>query len=111
MGALKRWKSLGGGEGGRFFKFTVEGQVLEGTWRGTREGKYGTNGQVELPDGTVVQFTLNVTLRDLVKVPDGTAIRITYRGMARAKNGNEFKAFSIQVEDGAEIAEDDEVPF
>lgn len=111
MGAMKRWRNLGGGGGNTFYKFDHEGQVLEGVWRGTKPGKYGDNGVVEQADGSMVQFTLNVTLRDLVKVPDGADVRITYRGMARAKNGNEFKAFTIQVGEDTDIPEDDEVPF
>ena len=115
MGAMKRWRNLGGGE---FYRFTEVGQCLEGIWRGTEPatGRYpGENGVVELPDGSIVKFRLSTTLKDLTRVPIGTDVRITYRGMGRSKAGNQFHAFTVQVDDAAKVEEDDdhdkEVPF
>src|SRR4030095_14312244 len=84
MGALKRWRALGGSGGGsgeQFYKFHTIGQVLEGIWRGTQRGKYGDNGVVETEDGVRQVFTLSAMLKDLVDVDDGTEVQITYLGM------------------------------
>ena len=107
----KRWRQLGGGT---FFKFEDVGQVLEGIWRGTKAGKYGDNGIVDV-FGENQMFTLNAALRDLVTVKPGCEVRIEYLGKKMAKNGNEFKAFTVQVSEDAEITEHEgtgtEVPF
>jgi hypothetical protein len=108
IGALKRWRALGGSGGGgeQFYKFTDLGQVLEGIWRGTQKGKYGDNGVVETEDGVRRVFTLSAMLKDLVDVDDGTEVQITYLGMAKSKAGNDFHKFQILVEDNGE-----ETPF
>ncbi len=109
MAALKRWRQLGGGQ---FFKFSEPGQTLEGVWRGTQPGKFGENGAVEV-DGVLQLFSLNAALKDLIRVAPGSEVRIEYKGKQMAKNGNEFKAFQVFVEeDGTVLDEDDgSVPF
>lgn len=107
MGNAKRWKQL---SGGTFFKFDAEGVCLEGIWQGTQSGKFGDNGVVEV-DGVPQLFTMNTALKDLLRVKPGTEVRITYLGKQMSKGGNEFKAYQIFVEDGAAIADDDDVPF
>lgn len=108
----KRWRQLGGGS---FFKFEDPGQVLEGIWRGTKAGRYGDNGVVEV-FGDNKMFTLNTALKDLMRVKPGCDVRIEYLGKQTAKNGNEFKAFSVQVAEDAVVEEEehgggDEAPF
>lgn len=109
MSSEKRWRQLGGGS---FFKFEDKGQILEGIWRGTRAGKYGDNGVVEV-FGENKMFTLNTALKDLMRVKPGCEVRIEYLGKQTAKNGNEFKAFSVQVAEDAEVddADGETVPF
>lgn len=113
MSSLKRFRQLGGGT---FFKFDTPNQVLEGVWRGTQAGRYGDNGVVEV-DGVPQMFTINAALKDLIRVKPGTEVRITYLGRKEAKNGNQFKAFRVEVEEDAVIEreepgeDDDSVPF
>ena len=108
----KRWKQL---SGGTFFKFEAPNDKLEGTWQGTETGKFGDNGVVETADGERHLFTMNTALKDLLRVTPGTAVQITYIGKRTAKgSGNEFKAFTILVEDGAKVGaevDDQDVPF
>src|SRR2546422_490541 len=106
MTSQKRWKRL---SGGTFFKFATKGDCLEGIWKGTQDGKFGENGVVEV-DGEPKIFSMNAALKDLIRVPKGTAVSITYTGKQMSKGGNEFKAFDILVEDGVEVAEED-APF
>jgi hypothetical protein len=103
----------GGGNGNfEFYKFEQKGQILEGVWKGTRVGKYGDNGVIEVA-GVEQVFTLNTALKDLLRVPEGAEVRVEYLGKAKAKTtGNEFKAFQIFVTDGTDVAQpDDEPPF
>lgn len=107
MSSQKRWKRL---SGGTFFKFSAKGDCLEGVWQGTQDGKFGENGVVEV--GGVFQiFSLNAALKDLIRVPKGTAVSITYTGKRVAKSGVEFKGFDVLIEDGADVPEDSDVPF
>jgi len=109
MGSLKKWRQLSGGS---FYKFEEVGQVLEGTWQGTQTGKFGDNGTVEV-FGKLMVFSLNAGLKDLLRVKAGTEIRLEYLGKQRAKNGNEFKAYKVEVAEDAEVADPDDpnVPF
>lgn len=107
MGALKRYRSLGGGDD--FFKFEP-GMTLEGIWRGTKRGKYGENGIIETPDGILHVFTLSAMLKDLIKVPDGTGVKVTHVGMRQSKAGNTYHAFQILVEESGD-GDDADVPF
>lgn len=105
----KRWRQLGGGS---FFKFEDVGQVLEGIWRGTKSGKFGDNGVVEV-HGENMMFSLNAALKDLIDVKPGCEVKIEYIGKRMAKNGNEFKAYHVSVAEDAEVSESDDphTPF
>jgi len=110
MSSQKRWKQLSGGQ---FFKFQSPGDSLEGIWRGTQTGKFGDNGVVEA-NGATHLFSMNTALKDLLRVKPGTEIRIEYLGKQTSKAGNEFKAYSVFVEDGATTEQsdtEDDVPF
>lgn len=109
MSNEKRWRQLGGGS---FYKFEDVGQVLEGIWQGTRVGKFGDNGVVEV-QGDTKMFSLNAALKDLMRVKPGCEVRIEYMGKQMSKGGNEFKAYTVQVAEDAEVAEpeDREPPF
>lgn len=105
-GALKRYRSLGG-SGDEFFKFSEENPVLEGIWRGTQKGKFGENGVIETPDGVRHIFTLSTMLRDLLKVPEGVGVKVSWLGMGLSKAGNQFHRFQILVEEGESGGEGD----
>ena len=109
MANEKRWRQL---SGGTFYKFEETGQVLEGIWLGTKSGKFGDNGMVEVL-GEVKLFSLNTALKDLMRVKPGAEVRIEYMGKQTSKGGNEFKAYTVLVADGAEVADPDEdgTPF
>lgn len=107
MSSLKRYRQLGGGE---FYKFSEQGQALEGIWRGTQTGKFGENGVIETPDGQRHMFSLNTALKDLVGVQPGVGVKVVYLGKQTAKNGNEFKAYQVFVEEDAQV-DSDEAPF
>lgn len=112
MGALRRYRSLGGGD--EFYKFTEVGQVLEGIWRGTKTGKFGENGVVETPDGVRHVFTLSAMLKDLLKVPEGVWVKITFLGMRQSKAGNPYRHFQTLVDaddPGSSEESSSEVPF
>ena len=110
MSNLKRWVQRGGGD---FVKWTEPGQLIEGVWRGTRDGKYGALGVMDTEAGEKV-FPLHTALLLLVDgLKDGTEVRIEYTGKVLSpKSGHEFKAFNLFVAEveGMPVVDDD-VPF
>ncbi len=104
MSAYKRWRTLGGGE---FHRFQVN-EPTEGAWQGTEPGTYKGKpidiGLLDTPEGRK-RFMMSVGLKDLLGVPHGTEIRLTYLGKKTAKNGSEFNAYQIELGEGAEEGE------
>jgi hypothetical protein len=97
-----------------FFKFENPNDELEGLWLGTEEGKFGDNGRVRDMNGAVQVFTLNAALKDLTALAENTQIKIIYTGKEKTKEGTEYKAFDIYVdeEEGqTQAPADDEPPF
>lgn len=88
------WRKLGSGE---YHKWNA-GDVIEGIWRGTEDGKYGPIGSVEQPDGTRIRFAMSAVLTDrLGAVEEGTEVRLTYLGMGQTKAGAQLKRFEVEV--------------
>lgn len=90
----KTWRKLGSGE---YHKWS-EGDVIEGIWRGTEDGKYGLLGSVEQPDGVRIRFSMSAVLTDrLAAVTEGAEVRLTYLGMGQTKAGAQLKRFEVEV--------------
>ncbi len=97
---MARWRKVTGLS--EIYKWRDEGQSLEGTWRGSKEGKFGLLGTIETAEGVKVSFPLLTALADRLKeVREGTLIRMIYKGLEVSQAGREFKAFEVF------IAEDD----
>jgi hypothetical protein len=101
-----------------FFKFTTEGDSLEGTWQGTqppnKEG-YAPTGKILLDDNPVVQgFSMSAVLRPLGDLPVGTKVKVVYLGRETGKSGQQYKNFDVFVDDPDQKEDDKsdaEVPF
>ena len=117
----KQWRKLN--EQSRdvtFLSFKKPGDAVEGTYRGTAPGKFGTNCLIE-SDGTTYAFSQSATLQDLDDVDVGTEIRIEFIGRGESARGREFKRFDLFVADTPESsssptpkpleADDQDVPF
>lgn len=90
----KTWRKLSSGD---YHKWR-EGDVLEGLWRGTEDGKYGPLGNLEQPDGTRIRFAMSAILTDrLGTVEEGTEVRLTYLGMGQTKAGAKLNRFEVEV--------------
>jgi len=85
---------------GDFVKLGEDHPELIGSWKGTKEGKYGPLGIVETDDGEVV-FPISAGLRDLETFEEGDNLKIVYEGTGTTKDGHEFKKFSLFEDDGA----------
>jgi len=97
---MARWRKVTGL--GDIYKWKDAEQSLEGTWTGSKEGKFGLLGTIETAEGVKVSFPLLTALADRLKeVREGTLIRIIYKGLQVSQAGREFKAFEVF------IAEDD----
>ena len=94
MSSLKRWRQVGQGQ---FHKWEAPGEELEGTWRGTHDGRFGLLGTLEAADG-LFTFPLPTALRDrLQRVRPGTEVLIRYTGLQTSKTGRLFKGFEVFV--------------
>ena len=113
MSSEKRWRELGQGQ---FFKWETAGQEVEGTWQGTKPGKFGDLGIVETSEGRMT-FPLHTTLaRDMQLVKDGADVKIVYLGKKKTKDGaRDFKAFKVFITSEADVdveqPDADDVPF
>jgi len=103
------WKRVNGNGGdGSFYKFKEPGQVLTGTYKGQREGKFGMLGVVIDEKGVEQAFPLGAALKGrLADIEVGTQIMVQYLGEEQSKQGRTFKAFEVFVAAGDE----QEVPF
>lgn len=83
------------------FKFEEPGQSLEGKWAGSKPSrKYDSRlGQIVKEGGEKIVFGLSASLRDLDDLPLGTPVKVVYNGKEKTKQGVEFKAFDVFVED------------
>jgi hypothetical protein len=107
MSTLKRWRQLGQGQ---FHKWETPGEELEGTWRGSHEGRFGPLGTVETPEG-LVTFPLHTALLDRLKVVrEGAAVLIRYTGTQLSKAGRVFKGFEVFVAGDDAVIDPVELP-
>jgi len=94
MSSLRRWRQIGHG---RFHKWEIPGDELEGQWRGPHDGRYGPLGTVEAHEG-LVTFPLHTALFERLKrVREGEEILIRYTGKQTSSSGRVFKAFEVYV--------------
>lgn len=107
---------LGGSSSGNWIKWneTDAGTVLEGTWLGARDGKFGPIGELETENGKVA-FPIPIALgRLLEEAKVGAVLDIQYEGMAKNdRTDRTYHAFSVfmDVADPAPPATDTDVPF
>ena len=75
------------------------GDKVEGTLGSPEMGPFGEQHTVHLFEsgGRTAVLPHLTTLRDLSRVPLGTAVRITYKGEKVSKAGNTYKDFSIET--------------
>ena len=93
-----KWRQLGGS--GNIIKWDTMGQVVEGLWRGTHDGKFGLLGTLEQPDGKRVSFSMSAILADrLGAVEDGDEVRIVFQGQGKTKGGQRLNLFEVYVAD------------
>ena len=84
-----------------FLKWTAvkPGEVLEGTWRGTRqaEGEHGAFalGELTTDAGKGLTFSISTGLRPIEAAQIGARVRIIYNGQGTSKRGYHFFKFSI----------------
>lgn len=94
----------------KFHRWEKEGDSIEGSWLGIREGAYDNEiGRVETHDGTIA-FSLTAGLKDMALIPTGTQVRITYVGSKPSKFGNNMKLFDVEMDESAELKADDRPP-
>jgi hypothetical protein len=82
----------------KFFSIskTEEGFALIGKFLGVTEGKFGDNARILTDDGEV-RFTITAGMKDLLAVEEGAIVRVKNAGLAKAKNGREFRKYEIAV--------------
>ena len=95
-------------DGGTFYKFEVEGDTLEGIYRGIRDGPYGPLGVLVTDDGER-SFKMYASLaRQLAGVVEGTPTRLDYRGEKESRQGRMYKDFAVYTKD---LPQREEPPF
>ena len=110
----RQWVKVGGGD---FFKWTEQGQVIEGIWRGQKDGKFGSLGIVDTFEGKRINFPLHTVLLNRVdSLRVGAEIRIVYLGKETGKSGTQYKAFDLFVSDEKDLVDpvaekEEESPF
>ena len=94
MSSLKRWRQIGQGQ---FHKWETPGDELEGTWQGSREGRFGPLGTLETSDG-LVTFPLHAALLERLRyVRVGAEVLVRYTGRQTSKAGRIFKGFEVSM--------------
>jgi hypothetical protein len=94
MSSLKRWRQIGQGQ---FHKWETPGEELEGTWRGTHDGRFGPLGTLETSEG-LITFPLHAALLERLNlVREGAEVLIRYTGTQTSKAGRIFKGFEVFV--------------
>lgn len=86
---------------GDFFKFEKEGQILEGTLTLKETISINNNeiGKFTLTDdvGGMKSFLGGASIDAILEnIPEGTYIRLTYKGKERTNSGREVKIFTIE---------------
>jgi hypothetical protein len=95
-----------GGHSGEFRKWSdlVEGTVLEGTFLGLHEGKFGPLLDLESNEGRLTLSVPTVLHRQLDKIRVGAAIVIDYVGKPHNEaTGRDYHDFATFVEDAQDL--------
>ena len=103
MEGNRKWRKVGGPRAEaefEFFKWNEEGQSIEGIWKGTTKGKFGSLGLVEDElDRALKAFPLHTVLENrLSEVEVGASVRIEYLGLVSGRT-HEYKDFDVYMED------------
>jgi hypothetical protein len=97
---------------GSFFKWSdaAPGATLEGQWVGTREGKYGTLGEIKTSAGTITTFPMVWDLQDkLRKVEVGGEVTIVYIGKKHnPKTERSVHLFDVETDEESYLADVDD---
>ncbi len=105
MSSLKRWRQIGHGQ---FHKWESPGDVLEGAWQGSHEGRFGPLGSLETTAG-LLTFPLHAALLERLKhVRIGAQVLIRYTGPQTSKAGRLFKAFEVFVSGSDDVVSGDQ---
>lgn len=85
-------------------KDLAEGSTLEGKYisKETFIGKYGETNKyiIEDPSGTMYGIFSSASIeRQFAKIPEGSYVWITYKGIEVSKNGRSVKSYSIDYDD------------
>ncbi len=97
------WKKVGS-EGhdteSGFMKWTTIGQVVEGEWLGTKDGKYGDLGIIDTVNGGEVVFPMHTVLaKNLDEVSEGDKVKIVYKGKTSGKSGRTYHDFDVFIDE------------
>lgn len=100
------WKKVGS-EGhdtdSGFMKWHMNGQVVEGTWLGTKDGKYGDLGIVDTVAGGEVVFPMHTVLaKNLAELEENAKVKIVYKGKISGKSGRTYHDFDVFIEEEME---------
>src|SRR5262249_44310436 len=80
------------------------GHVIEGTFLGTREGKYGLLADLETRDGALTLPLPGVLERQLSRVKVGAVVTIQYDGLQHSpKTDRDYHSFTTFVADAADL--------
>jgi hypothetical protein len=118
MGKVRISGSSGGNKGtGMFVKWSdaQPGLTLEGTWLGTKDGKYGDLGEIRTPTSTIA-FPMSWDLEDKLRhVEVGGEVTIVYLGKkTNPKTERSVHLFEVDADEESVLELDDDgkpVPF
>lgn len=86
-------------------KDLAENSVIEGKYisHETMEGKFGVQDKfvIETADGTFAIAGSASIVSQFVNVPEGSLVRVTYKGRETTKSGNTVKVFEVEYDDSA----------
>lgn len=75
--------------------------VVEGLFKGFREGKYGQLYVFEAADGSPIVLGGNAALDDTITEQDkGWLLRVEFKGWAESAGGNKYKLFDVYRKPG-----------
>jgi hypothetical protein len=96
------------------------GHVIEGTYHGSRAGKFGPLADIETVDGPLTLPVPTALGRQLARVKVGASVAIQYDGLKHnAQTKFDYHSFRVFVDDPANLLPDrgrrnnagDELPF
>jgi len=90
--------STGGSHSSPIQKWNSTGQIVEGIYKGQREGKFGPLMIVETSAGEVVYGVKAVLKRKLEHAKPGDKIKVEYLGKRKSQSGTEYGDFRVLVD-------------